>query len=239
MNNNKNYYNGSKKKNQCRYFRLGTCRHQDDSECNGLHLFCKNGDDCSFSNCKFLHTWDVGFEKTCKKSYFMCRYKSNCQFHQHPNQNYVYPEKNDNKDHSDNNNDDNDEKYHAKKSFQEEKKYKEERRETYHRDRNDCTFVTSHSHSQSKKEKQQQDGDNNENDDEIDDEQQEVIEKYHNLNNNNNQLKEEEENNNDYIRNCIKEILHEQMEELKIYFDQKFDQLCLKITEMEKNNDND
>jgi len=74
----------------CLYFQQGRCHHKNDGDCDGSHQFCRNGNDCTFKGCKFLHPNDPGFDKTCKKSYFMCMHKDDCKFHQHPNRNYIY-----------------------------------------------------------------------------------------------------------------------------------------------------
>ena len=118
-------YNNNKK--ICPYFRQGTCKYKNDGDCDGRHAFCKSGNDCSFPNCKFMHPYDSGFKKTCKKSYFLCKYKSDCQFKQHPNQNYIY---------NDNENEQekiyHDDKYENNKNDQDEivKKYKQLNRDS-------------------------------------------------------------------------------------------------------------
>lgn len=217
-------YKNNNKKYPCPYFALGTCRYQNDGDCNGHHAFCKNGDDCSFSNCKFMHPHDPGFKKTCKKSYFMCKYKLECEFAQHPNQNYIYPEKKD----KDNYNDDDEngqytKRYHNNKYY--EKGNKNHNKEE---DKNDQEEIV-------KKYKQLN---NNNHDVSVSSssiiirKEKEIINEKNVVDNNDGDQEKME-----YMKKEIEQIIQKNIQQFKEYFDKKINDI-LYLIKTDENNDN-
>lgn len=90
-NNNNNMQNSNGSSSVCFHFQNGRCRHKDNRECERKHIICIRGNNCNRpeSYCKFLHPYNAGFEKTCKKTFAHCKFGNDCIFDQHPDQDFI------------------------------------------------------------------------------------------------------------------------------------------------------